>query len=194
MPRIYRNDREEAFTVLFVGSLDQMYKAPDVLIDAVARCVESGIDIRLRIVGDGKERTLLQSRPTAAALGNRLEFLGRLPAGKVIRDELDRADLFVLPSRTEGLPRAMIEAMARGLPCIGSTVGGFPELLDEEDLVPPGDAAALAEKIREVMADNSRMERMSQRNLQKSKEYGNDVLQSRRTAFYRSVKELTKAA
>jgi len=59
------------------------------------------------------------------------------------------------------MPRAMIEAMARGLPCIGSAVGGIPELLSSEDLVSRGDAGALALKIMEVVSQPDRMTRMS---------------------------------
>ena len=107
--------------------------------------------------------------------------------------QLDLADLFVLPSYQEGLPRAMVEAMARSLPCIGSTVGGIPELLQPEDMVPPGDAVALANKIREVVTDRDRMARMSARNLEKAKDYRNEVLQERRNEFYRYVREQTEA-
>lgn len=187
-PRILRGEKT-SFTIVFVGSLEQMYKAPDVLIDAADRCVQAGIDLRLNLIGDGKERAALESRPAARRLGDRLRFIGQLPAGEAIRKELDSADLFVLPSRTEGLPRAMIEAMARGLPCIGSTVGGFPELLPAEDLVPPGDAAALTNKIREILENPARMSVMSRRNLEKAAEYRNDVLQARRREFYQYVKE-----
>ena len=87
----------------------------------------------------------------------------------------------------------MVEAMARGLPCIGSTVGGIPELLPSEDLVPPGDVEALAGKIREVVSDPQRMARMSARNLHKAKEYREEVLGKRRSDFYRHVKEKTEA-
>ena len=87
----------------------------------------------------------------------------------------------------------MIEAMARALPCIGSAVGGIPELLPLEDLVPPGDAAALARKIREVVGDPGRMARMSARNLEKAKEYGEETLRTRRLEFYLQVKEHTRA-
>ena len=182
------------FSIVHVGSLSQLYKAPDVLVDAVARCVLKGMDLQLTMIGDGRARPILESLPAASKLGNRLRFPGQLPAGKAIRDELDKADLFVLPSRTEGLPRAMIEAMARGLPCIGSTVGGFPELLPDEDLVPPDDTAALAQKIQEVLTNKDRMQRMSRRNLEKAKEYGSDILRARRTAFYQHIKEASKAA
>ena len=131
--------RAGPFTLVTVGSLAQMYKAPDVQIDAVARLVGEGLDLRLVLVGDGKHRPELEARAAALGMGDRVIFRGQLTAGEAVRAALDAADLFSMPSRTEGLPRALIEAMARGLPCIGSTVGGIPELLPPEDMAPPGD-------------------------------------------------------
>ena len=185
--------RVRTINLIMVGSLAQLYKSPDVLIDAVAVCTREGLDLRLTMVGDGKERPGLEAQAQALGLGPRVRFLGLLPAGEDVRAELDRADLFVLPSRTEGLPRAMIEAMARALPCIGSTVGGIPELLPPEDLVPPGDVGALARKIREVVGDPGRMAQMSARNLEKARRYGEDLLRERRVAFYRHIKACTQA-
>ena len=106
--------------------------------------------------------------------------------------QLERADLFVLPSHQEGLPRAMVEAMARALPCIGSTVGGIPELLPPEDMVPPGNVTALATKIRQVITDPDRMAQMSARNLQIATEYRDEILQKQRIEFYRYVREITE--
>ena len=182
-----------SFTLILVGSLAQLYKAPDVLIDAVACCVEDGMDIRLVIVGEGKHRRDLEARAERHGLESRVAFRGHLPPGDSVRAELDKADLFVLPSKTEGLPRAMIEAMARGLPCIGSTAGGIPELLAAEDVVAPGEVGLLGEKIKDVLKDTDRMNRMSARNHQKAAEYRYDVLQERRIAFYRHVRETTEA-
>jgi glycosyltransferase involved in cell wall biosynthesis len=133
----------------------------------------------------------MESLARELGLSGRVEFRGRLPAGEAIFRELDRADLFVLPSRQEGLPRAMIEAMARALPCIGSTVGGIPELLPQRDLVPPDSPSALADKIGEVARDPSRMARMSARNLEVARGYREEVLVERRTAFYRHLEERT---
>jgi glycosyltransferase involved in cell wall biosynthesis len=87
----------------------------------------------------------------------------------------------------------MIEAMARGLPCLGSTAGGIPELLPPEDMVRPGDVTTLARKIRTVVTDPERLARMSARNLEKAKEYSEEALRERRTAFYRYVRERTEA-
>ena len=170
----------------------QLYKAPDVLIDAVAACVQEGIDLKLTLIGDGKHRSELEARAKSLGLGERVSFLGQLCGGDAVIAQLDLADLFVLPSHQEGLPRAMVEAMARSLPCIGSTVGGIPELLPSEDLVPPGDVVALASKIREVVTDSERMARMSARNLETAKEYRDEVLSDRRNQFYRYVREMTE--
>ncbi|OKH38180.1 glycosyl transferase family 1 [[Phormidium ambiguum] IAM M-71] len=179
-------------TLITIGTLDQLYKAPDVLIDAFAVCVKAGLDLKLVFVGDGKHRKELEAQAAKLNLSDRICFLGNLPAGEAVRSQLDRADLFVLPSHQEGLPRAMIEAMARGLPCIGSTVGGIPELLAPEDMVPPGNVTALANKICEVASHPERMAQMSARNLSKAKDYREEVLRDRRIAFYRYIRETTQ--
>jgi glycosyltransferase involved in cell wall biosynthesis len=191
-PRPPRPD-QRTFNLIIVGTLAQLYKAPDLLIDAVGACVRDGLDLRLVLVGDGKHRQELEAQATALGLNSHVRFTGQLPAGQAVRDQLDRADLFVLPSHQEGLPRAMIEAMARALPCIGSAVGGIPELLSSEDLVSPGDIAALARKIREVVTDPARLARMSARNLDKAQAYREEALRARRVAFYRYVRERTEA-
>jgi len=87
----------------------------------------------------------------------------------------------------------MIEAMARGLPCVGSNVGGIPELLPAEDLVPPDNVAALASKIIEVLQQPQRMQQMSGRNLLKAGEYKDEVLNARRRAFYQFLRNQTEA-
>jgi glycosyltransferase involved in cell wall biosynthesis len=177
--------------LVFVGSLEQLYKAPDLLIRAVAACAQDGRDVRLRIVGDGARRRQLESLASAAGVENRVCFVGQLPS-TAVRAELDQADLFVLPSRTEGLPRAMIEAMARGLPCIGSDIGGIPELLHSDALVPCGDLQVLSAKIRHVIGDAAWMTRMSACNLATARRYSASVLQQRRVGFYRRIREATE--
>ena len=191
VPRLPKQE-SQIFTIIFVGTLAQLYKAPDVLIDAVANCVQQGLKLKLVLVGDGKHREELAMRAVKLNLGDYVNFRGQLSAGKAVRDELDQADLFILASYQEGLPRAMIEAMARALPCIGSTVGGIPELLAPEDIVPPGDVAALSAKIREVVTNPERMARMSARNLEKAKEYTNEILRERQIAFYNYVRKSTQ--
>jgi glycosyltransferase involved in cell wall biosynthesis len=181
------------YRVVTVGSLAQLYKGTDILIEAIARCVATGLDVTAVVVGDGGYRPKLEALAERLGVASRISFAGQVTAGKAVRDILDTADLFVLPSRTEGLPRALIEAMARGLPCIGSAVGGIPELLDASELTPVGDAVALAAKIQEVLGDRSRKLEMSTRNLARSMRYLGPVLAERRRLFYRRVREATEA-
>ena len=181
---------DQTLTIVFVGSLAQLYKAPEVLIDAVSVCFGKGLDIQLIMIGDGKHKQELELRASTLGLARRVKFLGQLQRNEVL-SILDHADLFVLPSRTEGLPRAIIEAMARGLPCIGSNVGGIPELLPLDDTVPPGDTLALASKIQEIATDHQRMVRMSIRNLEKAKNYSADLMHENQLEFFRCVKDIT---
>jgi glycosyltransferase involved in cell wall biosynthesis len=178
--------------LLFVGSLAQMYKGPDVLLRAASRSISKGLALEITIIGDGKHRTELERLAQKLGLRNRVRFLGEISSGEPVRRELDRADLFVLPSRTEGMPRAMIEAMARGLPCIGTFAGGIVELLPSEDLVPPGHAKALSKKIDEVLRDPRRLQRMSVRNFSKAQEYREEILSERRVSFYSYLKDRTE--
>ena len=177
--------------ILLIGSLEQMYKGADILIDAASECLQQGLEVTLSIVGDGKHREELQARAAARQIRDRVSFLGRLPH-ESIGCQLDAADLFILPSRAEGLPRAMLEAMVRGLPCIGSKVGGIPELLPPEALVPPSSAPALASKIIEFATNPQRMTEMATGNLTKSREYSESQMRHRRVKFYRRLRDETE--
>lgn len=188
-----KNVQCDEIRLIFVGAISHLYKAPDVLLRAMAKCVRDGLNLKLTVIGDGALRPKLEQLAATLGLRERVDFRGQVTAGSAVCEELDRADLFVLPSRQEGLPRAMIEAMARGLPCIGSTIGGIPELLAPEDMTPPNNVLALAAKIREVVSDPCRMLKMSARNVNRAKEYSDESLLPRRLAFYRFVRERTEA-
>lgn len=190
-PRVFRETRSPR-TLILVGGLNQLYKGTHVLLDALHYLDREGVDLRLVIVGGGQYRPRLEAQADSQGLAGRVTFRGELPSGSRVMDELDKADLFVLPSFSEGLPRAMLEAMARGLPCIGSNVGGIPDLLVSEDTVRPGDAGALAGLIRAVVTDPARMTRMAARNLAKAGEYRDDNLRQRRVEFYRYVRTRTE--
>ncbi len=175
-----------------VGTMAQMYKGFDTLIRAVHCCRALGSHLRLHLVGDGACRSQLEGLVEELGLTASIEFHGQLPAGNSIRAVLDGADLFVLASRQEGLPRAMIEAMARGLPCIGTSVGGIPELLPHEVLVPPDDPPALADMIRKLLGDSALRGRLGRENLKVARDYHEDVLRLRRRALYGALRAATE--
>ncbi len=191
---INRSLNDGPIRVLSIGTMQQMYKGFDVLIEALRCCRAEGLDLRLKLLGDGKYRSKLEEQARNCGVESYVEFLGQVPAGEPVQARLDEADIFVLASRTEGLPRALIEAMARGLPCLGTQVGGIPELLTQADLVPPNDSASLAIQLRDVAKDSARRRAMSERNLAVARGYHRDVLMARRIEFYKHVKMATESA
>ena len=98
---------------------------------------------------------------------------------------LDEIDLYLQPSFQESLGRALIEAMSRACPAIGSTIGGIPDLLAPECLHRPGDAIRLGELIMCAARDTEWQHDQARRNFGLAKSYGNDVLDGRREAFWR---------
>ena len=184
---------DHRWRLVFVGSLEQLYKGPDVLLRALAVCRSRGLPAEVRIVGDGRYRPRLERMARRLGLSELVDFVGTLAPGEAVYREMQGADLFVLPSRTEGLPRALIEAMALGVPCIASNVGGIPELLAPEDLVAPGDVLELAEQITSTLAQVARRERMIERNRRRALDFTESVLAPRRRAFYTYVREVTRA-
>lgn len=185
-------DGQRPWRLCHAGSMGALYKGQDVLIDAVGRCREQGLALHLSLMGGGKYLGQFEEHARAVGVDDITDFIGWVEAGEPVREQLDRADLFVFPSLTEGLPRAVIEAMARGLPCVASSVGGIPELLAAEDMVDAGDAGVLAEKLLTVLQNPQRMERMARRNLVKAREYRSDLLNARRIEFYKKVAQLTQ--
>ncbi|WP_028642307.1 glycosyltransferase [Nocardioides sp. URHA0020] len=123
-------------------------KRIDLLLDAWADVP----DATLLVAGDGPDREALVRR--AATLGDRVRFLGeRRDVGRL----LGAVDLLVLPSDREGLPMAVLEALAAGVPVVASAVGGIPVLGPHAvELVTPGRADALADGVRRLLDDPRR--------------------------------------
>jgi glycosyltransferase involved in cell wall biosynthesis len=179
--------------LVFVGTLNVLYKGLDTLLHALTLAVNRGLDLRLTVVGDGLHRPSLERLARRLGLEQRVSFLGHVRAGAGVREVLDGADLFVHPSRVDALPRALVEAMARGLPCIASNVGGIPELLDASVLVEPGDAPKLASAICWMVASPDDLMRASRSNLSRAGDYRADVLGPRRKAVYERLRlEVTR--
>ncbi|HNS95857.1 MAG TPA: glycosyltransferase [Polyangiaceae bacterium] len=133
--------------LLFIGNLLHV-KAVDILLPAVAKVVNSGLPVQLYLIGDGPLRESLQQLAKDLGLESRAHFLGAIDQFRLPR-WYQAADLFVLPSRSEGVPNVLLEASACNLPWVASRVGGIPEILHRGKgfLVPPEDVDELAEGI-----------------------------------------------
>ena len=122
-------------------------KGHAVLLDALAELRRRGLDFVCALAGDGSLRGALERRAAELGLEGRVEFMGRL---EDVGPLLLAADAVVLPSLWEGLPLILLEALARARPVIASAAGGVPDVIEDAvtgRLVPPGDAAALAEAL-----------------------------------------------
>jgi len=107
----------------------------------------------LELVGDGPLERNCRALAAALGIAHRVRFLGYQPDPAPV---LARGSLFVLSSRSEALPRSVLEAMRAGLPIVASAVGGLPEMVDDRSngvLIPKADPGELASAIRAMILD-----------------------------------------
>lgn len=138
------------------------YKGHRHLVEAAARIVKKYPEARWLFVGSGRSDEEVRRQIGDVGLQDRIHMLG---VRKDIPDLLNASDVFVLPSLWEGCPLSILEAMAAGLPVIASSVGGIPELVQQEKtglLVRPGEAADLADKMQSLLEDGDRRRNMGQ--------------------------------
>ena len=173
--------------IVITGNMQKNLKGHDTLIEAMSILIKSGVDCSLKVIGFGERLDFFKRMAKDYGVGEKITFLGKVPSGKAVRDVLDESDLFVLPSRQEGLPRALLEAMARGLPAIATSVGGTPELLDQDCLIDPNDANELAGRIRNMYENPFFMHKCAKRNLDVANRYRIDVVANARKSFYREI-------
>ncbi|WP_182526324.1 glycosyltransferase family 4 protein [Nocardioides dongkuii] len=144
--------RPEQPVVLTVGRLTVMKGQRD-LVDAVPALVRRFPDLAVLLIGDGHLRATLQAQAERLGVEHAVRFVGHRTDA---RELLDAADVFVLPSRHEGMPLAALEAMEAGLPVVGTRVIGTSEAVEDGVtglLVPPGRPPALAEALDDVLSD-----------------------------------------
>lgn len=154
---------ENAFVVgAIVG--DKPVKGLDYLVKAMAH---SGIDAHL--VAVGTKRPEWKSKCQALGFGDRAHFPGRI---ENVADYLQIFDCFVLPSISESMPNVLIEAFGFGLPCIGSAVGGVPELITSNGLlVPPKKVDPLAAALQRMASDTEARQRWGRASLERAQEF-----------------------
>jgi len=154
-------------TVLTVAA-HKLYKGLPFLIEACRILRDEGLSFECHLVGHGPMYAQLEGMIRERNLTDRVHLLGARPEGEVAR-RMKETTLFVLPSivepngKMEGMPNALIEAMAGGAPVISTTTAGIPELIEHGVtglLVPPEDAQALAAAMRELLTDPERARAM----------------------------------
>ena len=167
-------------SLLCVGRLTPA-KGQVLLIHACAQLRDVGIDFSLTLVGEGPDRSRIETAIKKHQLQTRITLTGALTQDGV-RHALAQADVFVLPSLAEGIPVVLMEAMSSGVPCISSPVNGIPELIEHQRtglLATAGNADSLAEQLLVLARDPARCRLMAQAARQKVEQHFNLALNVR---------------
>lgn len=170
-----------------IGTLQTSYKGIDLAFRALQYLiVQHGLkDLRLEIVGEGQPERW-ERMALGMGIRQNVVFMGTLPRHEVI-EWLNGVDVYIQPSRSEGLPRALIEAMSRAVPCIGSDVGGIPELLPSEFIHRKGDWQQLAQILHRLLTRRTLADQAAVLCFEKATEFSRDDLMRRRIEFYKTI-------
>ncbi|MCG3879588.1 glycosyltransferase [Psychrobacter sp. Ps6] len=183
---------ERNFKIGLIGSFNNHYKGIAEAIKAIGFLRNSMENVELHILGSGSLESHYKSVAKALGVNDLVFFDGILKGGDEVAKWLSSLDLYIQPSYTEGLPRALIEAMSVGLPAIATDVGGIPELLSKDALIKPYDSIALAKKIDFFINSQQLRFEQGELNYKKSKEYDQSVLKQRRSKFWKSARDIVK--
>lgn len=163
------------------------------IIEALAHLKKKGIVVNASFAGKDYNGGIEKLKQYAQSLGvgSQVNFLGFV-SREELSQLLDTSDMYVMPTKAEGLPRVIIEAMAKGLPCISTPVSGNPELLSNHYLVEYYDVVTLAGRIEELVSNKEVYEKASVDNYNNSLKYEASLLQARRDDFYNRLKAYKK--
>ncbi|MFC2021451.1 glycosyltransferase family 4 protein [Chloroflexota bacterium] len=175
--------------ILFVGRLSPR-KGTDVLLKAMPHVLRE-MEVKLVLAGSGNQQDYQQLARTLG-ISDKLSFLGRVP-GDTLRLLYSSCDLFVLPSRLEGLGIVILEAMAAGKPIVATNVGGIPELIESGQngiLVEADEEEKLASAIIKVLSDNSLARAIGENNKKEAREcYSWEVAARKTESLYNDLVE-----
>jgi glycosyltransferase involved in cell wall biosynthesis len=172
------------FVVGHVGALDDGHKGQSLIVDAAAGLAESHPGMRFVIVGDGRDGPRLRESARGLAA---VRFEGRV---ENVGDYLAAFDVFLFPSRHEGLGSILLDALYFGLPVIATRVGGIPEVVEDGvngSLVTPGDPGAIRAALVELAGAPDRVARMAAANRERAAGFSAAVMADRYEAIYRSI-------
>jgi len=164
-----------------VAALNVPYKGQADVIKAIARLKKSGILVDYRLIGGGSPSRLLELTDRLG-LQDQVKVIGAVPHAEVFR-HLECIDIYVQPSRQEGLPRAVIEAMSMACPTIGAATGGIPELLSEDRIFPKRSISRIAELVK-ILLNKDLLMSDARRNFLEVSQYEKSALDAKRQDFY----------
>jgi len=180
-----------AFVVLGLGRLVHV-KGFDLLVEALARIAPHVREARVVIVGDGPERDRLATRAAELGVADRLMLAGAIVEPEVLAHYFAAADVFAAPARNEGMGRALVEAMAVGVPVVGAAVGGIPTVIGDDAagrIVAPEDVDGLAAALVDLATDRGLRLKLAAGARRRAHEFSTGVADARLLALYAGLTE-----
>lgn len=194
-PNFYNNhfnkyDGKERFVICHTGSLSGENKGQRTVIEILERLTNNGFDCEVHFIGDGDNRVTFEQLAKDKKLENRIFFHGQISNFNEIKKIYSKAHLFLFPSISEGLPRALIEAMANSLPCLAYNVGGINELLPAECIPTVNDIESLYKKTEEMITNQEYRESQAILNYFTSRDYEITHLNTIRDDYYEKFRKM----
>lgn len=181
LERIAARRQADPIILATIAPVDVLYKDQATVFRALAELGQRNQRFLYRLIGPGCQKRL-KALANKLRIESQVEFLGPVPHARV-PEWLDQTDWYIQASRTEGLPRALIEAMSRGCLALGSNAGGIPELLPPSRIFRAGDYRALAQMLAQLRPAD--MVSDSRRNFDKAAQFDARALEQRRRAFFK---------
>ncbi len=176
-------ENPKKISVMTTASIDLLSKGQRYVVRAMGELKKRGLIVIYYLAGAGTQDHL-RREAVKAGVEDQLVFLGELTLDQVYA-HLDQIDIYIQPSLQEGLPRAVIEAMSRGCPCIGARTAGIPELLDENCIVAKSSSTEIASTIQIMLAKG--LGTHAVQNFEHCKQYLEDTLNQRRNSYFNSI-------
>lgn len=180
LTKIRNRQPAEPLVLGTIAALDVPYKGQVDVIKALGLLKKKGIFFKYKLVGQGN-LLAIQKAIKLHDVEDLVQIIGPVPHGDVF-SFLQNIDLYIQPSKQEGLPRVIVEAMSTACPCLGSHVGGIPELIDSEALFKPGNVDEIVSKLEAI--NPKWLQEQAESNFMMAKRYDTTLLDAKREAFY----------
>ena len=182
------HENNSVFVIGHTGYMNALLKGqPEVLLCG-AELIKKGYDVRIEFIGDGAKRPYLQKFAEDLGIRDHVVFRGSINDKKKLLRILSEMDLFLMPTRLEGLPRSIIEAMSQGVPCISSPVDGVPELLESTELLRYDDIDGMISRIEQLIDHPDELREMGNRNFAKSLKFRYSEQERKEVTFYKKIR------
>jgi len=183
-----KQKKEETFVIGTTAAINVKYKGQQYVIQAISNLNNKGYNFRYELVGGGEEK-YLKKVASNFNVENNIQFKG-LMLQEDVMDWLESIDMYIQPSKQEGLPRALVEALSMACPAMGSTTAGIPELLQRENIFSNESVDEIEEILIKYHNSKDMLINNAKLNYEKSKEFQLEKLNDSRNKIYEQYKEV----